>query len=235
MVRSSREAPNPDVEDVPPNYKPCARCRELEGFEPVICYKMEDIKQASMGDIKRVMRRMDAHMKQQKEFKVYTYPNFTATVQNLSDDLTTEAENGFIPDVVIVDYADILAPERSGLEARAAENERWARLRKLSQDFHCLVIVATQTNTDSYTKETITRKNFSEDKRKLAHVVGMIGLHQTEEEKKAMKMRLSWVLHRECELSVYDQVICIQNLRKGTPHSDSFWRPKEKVADVGKK
>jgi hypothetical protein len=43
----------------------------------------------------------------------------------------------------------------------------------------------------------LTRTNFSEDKRKFAHVTGFFGLNATVEEKKLGITRLNWLVLRE--------------------------------------
>lgn len=110
-------------------------------------------------------------------------------------------ERGFIPDVIVIDYADILAPEdsSSGKEPRHQSNDTWKALRRLSQDWHACVITPTQANSAAYTVKTQRMGNFSEDKRKLAHVTGLLGLNQTEQEKKQGVMRLNWIVLRESE------------------------------------
>lgn len=125
--------------------------------------------------------------------------NSTTTVEDLDGMLGEAAKEGWSPDVVVVDYADILAPERSakGQDFRHQTNETWKALRRLSQKWHCLVVTATQSDADSYERKVLTKKNFSEDKRKLAHVTGMVGINQTEEEKQKGLFRLNWVLLRE--------------------------------------
>lgn len=102
----------------------------------------------------------------------------------------------FTPDVVIVDYADILAPENPRTEFRHQVNETWRALRKLSQKWHACVIAPTQADADSYGAKTQGMKNFSEDKRKLSHVTACLGLNQTDKEKKLGVMRLNWIVGR---------------------------------------
>ena len=98
-------------------------------------------------------------------------------------------------DVVVIDYADLLATD-SRDDFRHRENLKWSNLRGLAQIFNCLVVTATQSDANSYSARTITKKHFSEDKRKLAHVTGMIGLNQTESEERDEEMRLNWVVLR---------------------------------------
>ena len=77
----------------------------------------------------------------------------------------------------------------------------------------------------SYDVKVMTAKHFSEDKRKNAHLTGMLGLNQTEEEKKRGIMRPGWVLLREGKFSSYDTVNVLQCLEIGQPILDS-WHPR---------
>ena len=112
-----------------------------------------------------------------------------------------EVFEGFVPDIIIIDYPDILdvEPNSSNLSERGTVNATWKAMRKLSQEKHCLVIAPTQADAGSYDIETLGMSNFTEDKRKIAHVTGMIGLNQIGEEKKAAMMRLNWIALREEE------------------------------------
>jgi hypothetical protein len=108
-----------------------------------------------------------------------------------------QRDDDWIPDVIIIDYADILNMDYRGLEGRDRIDHTWKQLRKLSQEKHCLVITATQTAARGYKTRTQSQGDFSEDKRKNAHVTGMIGINQTIEEKEQGVMRLNWIELRE--------------------------------------
>lgn len=129
------------------------------------------------------------------------HPNSTLSVLGMKSILQGWERTGWVPDVIITDYADILAPMPGMTESRDQINATWKYLRSLSQSLHCLVVTATQAKATSYRAETIDRTHFSEDKRKLAHVTGMIGLNATEEEKKQGIMRLNWIALREAEFT----------------------------------
>ncbi len=130
--------------------------------------------------------------------KVSIHPNSTLNVRGITAILDRwEMMEGFIPDVIVIDYADILAPEDTRMSPRDQVNDTWKSLRRLSQERHCLVLVPTQADAASYEARTQTIRNFSEDKRKFAHVTGMLGLNQTDEEKRVGVMRLNWIVLRE--------------------------------------
>lgn len=129
---------------------------------------------------------------------VSCYPTGTMSVKDIDSVLQGwSVERGFDPDVVVIDYADILAPERAGLIGRDSVNETWAALRRLSQERRILVISPTQADAASYDRWIQNMGNFSEDKRKLSHVTGMLGLNQTEMEKTMGVSRLNWIVLRE--------------------------------------
>lgn len=131
---------------------------------------------------------------------VSVHANSSINVRGIDGVLTRwEHERGFVPEVVVIDYADILAPEDPRQEFRHQVNETWKALRRLSQVRHCLVIAPTQAAASAYDTTTQKMKNFSEDKRKLAHVTGLLGLNQTETEKALNVMRLNWIVLRESE------------------------------------
>ncbi len=96
-----------------------------------------------------------------------------------------------------IDYADIMDMSYGKLEGRDRIDRLWRELRKISQKFHCLVVTATQTNRESYDAKIISRKHSSEDKRKLAHVTGMLGINQTDDEKEQEIMRFNWIKIRD--------------------------------------
>lgn len=129
--------------------------------------------------------------------KIRCYPNSTLHTSHIEETLRDWARDGWVADVVVIDYADILDMSYPGIEGRDRIDKTWRELRKISQIFHCLVVTATQTNRESYSADTITRRHSSEDKRKLAHVTSMYGINQTSEEKKQGVMRFNCVELRD--------------------------------------
>jgi len=138
--------------------------------------------------------------------KLSTHPNSTLSVNSIRSILENWEQENWVPDVIIIDYADILDMSYPGMEGRDRINETWKQLRALSQIYHCLLITATQADAASYDSNLIRRKNFSEDKRKYAHVTGMIGINQTEEEKKLGVTRLNWLKLRD---GAYFETTCV--------------------------
>jgi len=113
-------------------------------------------------------------------------------------DVRDFSEEGWVPDVVALDYADLLAPEplTAKMDYRHQVNASWEILRRIGLDYHCLLLTATQIAARGYDAWVLRKKDFSEDKRKNAHVTGMCGINQTPDEKDRGIYRLNWPLLR---------------------------------------
>jgi len=133
-----------------------------------------------------------------KYFMTSTHANSTINVRGIQGVLQGwERMYDFVPDIIIIDYPDILAPEDDRKDGRGQINDTWKALRRLSQEYHALVLAPTQADADSYETNTQSMKNFGESKQKYAHVTGTLGLNQVEEEKALEVMRLNWIVLRE--------------------------------------
>lgn len=135
------------------------------------------------------------------------HPNSTLSVPGIHSILKDWDRQGWSPDIIVIDYADIMLHNilGGGADSRDQINSTWKALRGLSQSRHCLVVTASQTDAASYNAWVITRSHFSEDKRKLAHLTGCIGINQSAEEKEIGVSRLNWVVRREGH---YSENVC---------------------------
>jgi len=146
-------------------------------------------------------------MSKESYFKLSCHFNSTLSVNGIQSILQDwEREEEWIPDIIVIDYADILNMEYPGLEGRDTIDKTWKQLRALSQRQHCLLLTATQSDTASYNRETMKMDNFTDDRRKIDSVTGMIGINQTADEKKKGLMRLNWVSLRDDEFFAIDCV-----------------------------
>ena len=89
----------------------------------------------------------------------------------------------------------------------------------------CLVVTGTQADADSYNRRLITRSNFSEDKRKLAHVDGIIGINEDSNDRQQGVTRLNWVVLRDGSNDPY-RCLYVAGCREiGNPCILSRWKP----------
>lgn len=136
----------------------------------------EVIEQTSAADINKIKRFIKRIGKDRS--RVITYPNGTLN-SDIMDRKLQELydEDGFIADVGLMDYADIMAPEpgTGQLDGRGKINHNWMGMRALSQKRKMLLITATQGNKDSRDKIQ-SKTSGTEDKRKDSHVTASFGL-----------------------------------------------------------
>jgi KaiC/GvpD/RAD55 family RecA-like ATPase len=123
------------------------------------------------------------------------------------------------PDVVVIDYADILAPPKGFRDTIDQIDETWKQLRRMSQERHCLVVTATQVAATAYGKESglLGRKHFSGRKTKLAHVNGMLGINVSPEEKEEGRARVNWIVRRDAYYNESSYVRVAGNMAIGCP------------------
>lgn len=160
-------------------------------------------------------------------FKVYT--NFSMNVLGIRDELRNwERQYGFIPDVICVDYADLLLPCNSKLEFRHQINDTWHRLRILSAEKHVCLVTVTQVNTRGFDAKYIKASHFSEDRRKLDHVSTMLGNIATDAEKESQISRVNIVRRRKGKFVESKQVHVGSCLALANPCTCSAYHKPEK-------
>jgi hypothetical protein len=207
-------------------YKPCSYCNKYmdirKNFSPALWYEYKDIKKISWAETIQETEKWKRRTTGRR-FKSMFHPNSTLTVDELDSILEIWYEkDNFIPDVIVIDYIDILKHEvRAGGNERDAINNSWKGLRKLSQKWDNLIVGATQADADSYDKFLMGKSNFSEDHRKYAHVTAMFGINQTEDDKERKIMRWNSLVKREGDSSI-KYVTVLQALAIGRPHVGSF-------------
>jgi len=172
----------------------------LEGISP----------QESYREWRKISRKRDL-------LRVSCHSNISINAEGISSIVEDWAREGWLPDCVICDYADILAPPPGIREYRDQINATWQRLRRLSQDFHCLVLTATQADAESYEKGLLTLRSFTNDRRKNDHVTAMIGLNSNVEEKEEGTYRINFIKRREDEFSVKRVCKVAGSLAMGCP------------------
>ncbi len=208
-----------------PDYRPCHNCSKYwtEQWGAVWLKKVNVGKELNMERAKKAVKEFFVDSK--RRFKLSSHPTRTLTVSEIDAKLDLwERQDGFIADLLIVDYMDILAPEINA-DFRHQENDKWMRMRGITQKRHLLGVSVTQTDAASYDRNLLSLKNFSEDKRKFGHVTAMYGLNRDKEgrEKEIGILRINEIVVREDAFFASHVVHVLQNLRSGRPCLSSYW------------
>ena len=93
---------------------------------------------------------------------VKEYPTKTASVETLRNHMERLVARDVKPDMVIVDYGDLLKPVNKNREKRVELESIYEGLRSLAQQFKCPVWTASQTNRSGLNAEVITMESISE-------------------------------------------------------------------------
>jgi len=211
------------------DYSPCYNCNDysthfwgVPWIEWVNPTDPLDVKQA-----KKVFR--DFFVRPNRNILLSTHPNRTLSVEKIESLLNEwEISMDFFPDIIVIDYADLLVTNKK-IDPRHQQNDIWSGLRKMSQTMRGgkqpLVITATLADAGSYKKGLLGLENFSEDKRKYAHVTAMFGMNQDPfgREEKIGILRLNDLVIREGERDMNKVVHILQNLHRGLPFLGSFY------------
>jgi hypothetical protein len=215
-----------DYDDIPEGYVPCTKCRGMRGaraksFEWTIFYKT--VKKGGISWRSAVKKgRAIQKMVRGGKFHLVAFPAGSVNMNQIktyADNL--ESYENFIPDVIITDYADIMAPVTRYKEPRHQINETWLIHRGLAQERHCLVVTASHSSKKTFERR-IKQGDPSEEGRKLNHITHGMALNQTEEEKDKGIIRIGSLKKRHDYFSISKDVIVLQSLDIGKPYLDSY-------------
>lgn len=211
-----------------PEYKPCWNCLQYRKnkWGVVFLKKVNEVRPLDADTMIKHVKQF--FVRKKRKFKLATYESNTLSVAMIKDKLKSwNEQDGFIPEIVLIDYMDLLVPSIK-MEFRHQQNQIWKEVRGLSQTkiggVLPLVIAPTQADAGSYDTDRLSLKNFSEDKRKYGHVTAMYGLNKSKDgrEKKLGIMRINKIIMRDEEFNEKDEIVVLQNLRKGRPFMQSY-------------
>jgi replicative DNA helicase len=139
-----------------------------------------------------------------KEFDSVTVAGIEACIKLLA------STSGFVPDVVIIDYADLITPSKFYDSTYEEAGLTYRELRALAKRHNLVVWTASQTTREALTKPIITMADLAESIKKANVADLMIALCQTKKEK--LKRRARWfVAKSRYGLSEFELAPCRVN------------------------
>ncbi len=111
------------------------------------------------------------------------YPMKKASVQTIKAHLSRLKLQGIIPDILIIDYGDLLSPVSNMTDKRHGLEEIWIDLKSLAQEMKIHIVTATQTNRGGYDAEVVKPTDISEDFSKVMHSDIIITMARNMEQK----------------------------------------------------
>lgn len=142
-----------------------------------------------------------------------------ADVRNYVDNM--EYFQNWMPDVIVLDYADLLASKMKG-EVRHQLDDIWANLRRYALEKNICICSASQSGRASANADA-SDENIAEDIRKVAHVTKMIAINGSKEERANGLLRLASIAERD-DAAIFDQVVITNSFDIGRFALDSRWK-----------
>lgn len=152
--------------------------------------------------------------------KLRCYPTGSLTLQKLQSELKVlEVFEGFIPDVIVLDYADIMALP-PGREKRHQLDALWMGLKGITNERNILIVTASQTGRETVGgKRDADETNIAEAVSKLNHVNRMITINRSKRDKRMGIYRMSCQTMRDGR-ECFDQLVVCNCLEIGRPWMD---------------
>lgn len=164
--------------------------RTEEGILSSIDFK--EIRKKTLGlTDEGIEKTINSKLKKLKKPQVIVkeFPTGSLTMRTLNAYLDNlEASIKFIPDIIIVDYADLMSIDKDNV--RVATGRTYQELRGLAVERNLSVVTASQANRTAEGIKWITRKQLAEDYSKVAIADNLVTFNQTPAEYKLKLARL---------------------------------------------
>lgn len=173
--------------------------------------------------IKSVMTKIEQLqvLTKDKRLRIECFPANSFSVSGglipLLDNL--ESFEDFIPDLIVLDYADIMKAERKE-EKRHQIDETWQAIRGVGQERNVGVITASHSAKATFGRD-IRQSDLTEDYRKLNHVTLALAINQDENDEANSAVRMSVLADRFSRFSTGKEAYVLQCLDIGMSHVDS--------------
>ena len=176
----------------------------LEVSEEIISDRLDacvsDIDMKSLRTrIKDVETKVAAMQARSGKFEIIQYPTGSLTCNHLRQVIERYKAKGIIFDMLVVDYADIMAPNFRYNDPIENSKSVYVDLRAIAVEENLAVLTATQTNRDGYKAAVAKAEHTAEDFNKVRIVDLMISINSTDEERASGEARLYFAASRNQE------------------------------------
>lgn len=130
---------------------------------------------------------------------IHEFPSGSMTPRMLDNLIEKYRNRGVVFDLVIVDYADIMAPDHRVENSIENSKEIYVGLRALAFKYDCAMLTATQTNREGYKAVVAKAEHVAEDFNKIRTADLVISINATEEERRNGEARLYFAASRNQE------------------------------------
>ena len=198
-------------------------------FEFASWMEEKDIPKMSPREISKIMDQFRMHFGEDT-LRIFTHKINSVTIEDLENELdNVEKKSNWIPDVVIVDYADIAKKDSKISERRHQLSDIWEGLSGLAKYRNVLVFTASQGNRGAVNKTSMGMDDIAEDFGKVMIVDGLCAINEDNSGDKIQKkdkywqrQKLKWIAHRyKKDIKDWETCVTLNNLTLGQVCLDS--------------
>lgn len=202
-------------------YIHCSQCEEYEGFSYHIDKMVQHRPGLTLQKKLSLAKNFSLHYGR-RNFRILTYPPFSVNLQQILNDIDIlEWNQNFIPDVIVLDYPDVLMEERRTEREYISIGETWKTLKKLAKERQVLIVVPTQTDRSGTDVANLKMKNVSGYIQKIAHSDKFLAANQTDLENELQVVRLSKLADRWDKANLSKELHILNSLETGIPIVDT--------------
>lgn len=213
-----------------PAHVPCTLCKStnfpheysMTIYQDEIFRKQDDI--FTVRDLMQGTKRGNGISDIMNKYgRLSVHPKYTLSYDKMMRDLEVfHAKDGFIPDIFVIDYVDILDIGSSYDDYRAVD-EAWKLMAKMAGEFNALVITATQANKEGHKAEALDSTHQGGYYGKNQHVNLMAGINQTAEQKAQGVIRYGITEARSQHYIPGKMCTVLQDIKAGQAYLDSYY------------
>lgn len=203
----------------------CTKCRvkqDKDRFSPVVWHEPVYRYQNDLNTMQKQMKKF-LHLLD-RNCRIVVRDKYSLTLPQIYQDIERLAyKENFIPEIIIIDYIDILQV-KSVFSDWKLEDDKWKQVARLGGETHTLVITATQGNVGAVTAEVLNESHLGGWTGKIQHVNGLISINQTSPEKRDGIWRLGVTGLRSSEYYQDETCMVLQDLKTGQFNLDSYYK-----------
>lgn len=117
----------------------------------------------------KILRTLKTNLPPGAKLIIKAYPMKSASITTIKNHLAQLKIQGVVPDMIVIDYGDLLKPCTDNKERRHNLESIWIDMKSLAQTMNIPVFTVTQTNRGGYNSDIITPDQVSEDFSKIMH------------------------------------------------------------------
>jgi len=215
-----------------PEHVACTYCEGIDDelFKPTYWMEKTTLARLSLKEASTTQEQFDDHVGKDR-IRIITYPIASATVQDLENSLNElERHENFIPDLIVIDYADILKEDLKLGDKRHRVGDNWQKLSRMAKVRNAIVVTASQGNRSSAKKNRLDVDDVSEDFSKVMTIDGIFAINEVnfdqpdkwQVDKNWQIQRIETIALRYGKFTPGLQCVVMNDLARAQIHIDSY-------------